>query len=876
MSNRSSFSPPVRAYAGGFLILLLLLIGGLVIFAMEQWRVLEQQSEQRGHELAREELAFAVGNLLERSQDLARNLATWDETIQQLGTPTFYQYWRQQRVASLGFLPTYFDELELYDRRGMPLGSSIAPGMPRQVTRSDLGAVLIKDQDHEHLLLVAPIMPHLDIGSPAGYLVLRIDFKGALYQLQKFRYIDFDTLQLTLAEDHSVAEDDIVDHLQFSVLPSEERKKLANLFQDTLINLGFAGAALALLFLTILGAVVGVPVQRLSHLVDQARASSLNDPLHSRPTRVAEFERIADSLKQYHRELGLRDAALQESTARMSAVLKNAADAIITLDEHYCIENVNPAGERLFGYSERELLGVQLSELLTNDAAFQLEQLVRAEASRGAGAFRPAPLELEGIRDGGEKFQLDLRLSRMHWAEQRRYIALLRDITERKRTEQNLVQMANFDGLTGLPNRVLFRDRLGHALARARRDKTVVGLVFLDLDRFKTVNDSLGHQSGDALLAEVARRMQSCMREGDTIARLGGDEFTVVTEGIHSKDDTIQVVSRLLAALSDSFVIGGQELFISASAGITFFPQDDQALEGLLRNADTAMYRAKALGGNNHQVFTRDMVSMADDRLALEADLRHALFEEAFELHYQPRVDTRTGECTGVEALLRWNHPKHGWIPPSRFIPILEETGLILDVGAWVFREACRQVRDWRQRGLQKLRVAVNLSARQFRQHDLVESIAAVISEMQLPAEMLELEITEGLLVDDAQDVNRVLERLHELGVHVSIDDFGTGYSSLNYLKRFSIDTLKIDQSFVRDLPHDPDDSAIVITIIAMARSLRLGLVAEGVETEAQLAFLKAHGCEEIQGYLAARPLHPTDFEQWLSTHSPCWTVRTA
>ena len=876
MSKRDSFNLPVRAYAGGFLVLLLLLIGGLVVFAMEQWRTLEQQSEQRGHELAREELAFAIGNLLDRSNDLARNLATWDETIQQLGTPTFYQYWRQQRVPSLGFLPTYFDELELYDRRGMPLAANIAPGMPTAVSHDDVGAVLVNGPAHEHLLLVAAIMPQLDTDKPTGYLVLRIDFKGALYHLQKFRYIDFDTLRPTLAVGHSVAANDIVDHLQFSVLPSEERKQLATLFQDTLTNLGIAGAALALIFLTILGVVVGVPVKRLSRLLDQARASPLTDPLDSRPTRVAEFERIADSLKQYHRELGLRDAALQESTARMSAVLKNAADAIVTLDEGYCIEQVNPAGERLFGYSERELTGVVLSELLTNDSALQLEQLVHAEESRSAGAFRPAPLELEGIRVGGEKFQLDLRLSRMHWAEQRRYIALLRDITERKRAEQNLVHMANFDGLTGLPNRVLFRDRLSHALARARRDKTVVGLVFLDLDRFKTVNDSLGHQSGDALLAEVARRMQSCMREGDTIARLGGDEFTIVTEGIHSKDETIQVVARLLTMLSNSFVIDGQELFISASAGITFFPQDDHALEGLLRNADTAMYRAKALGGNNHQVFTPDMASMAEDRLALEADLRHALFQEAFELHYQPRVDTRTGECTGVEALLRWNHPKHGWIPPSRFIPILEETGVILEVGAWVLREACRQVREWRQRGLPKLRVAVNLSARQFRQHDLVECIGAVIKEMQLPADVLELEITEGLLVDDAQDVNLVLERLHELGVHISIDDFGTGYSSLNYLKRFSIDTLKIDQSFVRDLPDDPDDSAIVITIIAMARSLRLGLVAEGVETEAQLAFLKAHGCEEIQGYLAARPLPPEDFEQWLSTHSPRWNFRTA
>lgn len=850
-------------------MLLLLLIGGLVAFAMQQLRSLEQQSAHRAYDLAHEELTFAVANLLDRSRDLARDLATWDETIQQLGAPTFYQYWRQQRVASLGFLPGYFDELELYNRQGKPLAAKLAPGMPATVNAADAGAYIINTSgDHDHLLVVSPVRVQPDADDLAGYLVLRIDFVGALHQLQKFHYVDFATLDSTLATGQRIDADRIVPHLKFSTLPNEQHAQLAQLFQDTFVHLGIAGLALALVFLTILGIVVGIPVQRLTHLLGQARASNLDQELDSRPTHVCEFERIADSIKQYHRELRLRDAALQETTARMSAVLKNAADAIITLDQDYRIEQVNPAGERLFGYSEQELADVTLAELLTSDSAVQLEQLLHSEEARGAGAFRPAPVELDGIRAGGDKFQLDLRLSRMHWAEQRRYIALMRDITERKRTERHLVQMANFDGLTGLPNRVLFRDRLGHALARARRDHTVVGLVFLDLDRFKTINDTLGHQSGDALLAEVGRRMQSCMREGDTIARLGGDEFTVVTEGVHSKDETIRVVTRLLEVLSDSFVIEGQELFISASAGITFFPQDDQALEGLLRNADTAMYRAKALGGNNYQIFTQDMVSVGDDRLALEADLRHALKEETFELHYQPRVDTRTGQCTGVEALLRWNHPKHGWVPPSRFIPILEETGMILDVGTWVLRHACRQVQDWRRRGLPDLRVAVNLSARQFHQHDLVDSIATIIRDLQLPRQVLELEITEGLLVDDALDVNKLLDQLHDLGVHISIDDFGTGYSSLNYLKRFSIDTLKIDQSFVRDLPQDADDSAIVVTIIAMARSLRLGLVAEGVETEAQLAFLKAHGCDEIQGYLAARPLPPEAFEQWLQRHS--------
>lgn len=438
------------------------------------------------------------------------------------------------------------------------------------------------------------------------------------------------------------------------------------------------------------------------------------------------------------------------------------------------------------------------------------------------------------------------------------------DLEARKRVEQSMRHMAHHDALTGLPNRALFRDRLTHAMAQADRYHQKLAVLFLDLDRFKAINDTLGHNAGDQLLKIAAERLRSCVRDCDTVARLGGDEFTVIVDDIIEVQDAAVVAQKILDTLSQPFNLHGHEVFISVSVGITLYPNDDESADNLLRNADSAMYRAKEYGRNNYQFYVADMNVKARARLMLESSLRRALDRGEFALYYQPRVDLFSGRVIGAEALLRWRHPEMGLVPPTEFIPILEETGMIIPVGDWVLRQASRQNHIWQEMGLPPIRMAVNLSARQFIQKDLAESVLRVLEGAGLLPEYLELEITEDLLIEHNQTNIITLAKLRSHGIHISIDDFGTGYSSLSYLKRLPIDTLKIDQSFVRDIVTDPDNKAIVSAIIAMASSLHLNVLAEGVETDEQLAFLRAQGCNEIQGFSFSHPLAAEDFEQLL------------
>ena len=416
------------------------------------------------------------------------------------------------------------------------------------------------------------------------------------------------------------------------------------------------------------------------------------------------------------------------------------------------------------------------------------------------------------------------------------------DLEERKRVEQSIRHMAHHDALTGLPNRSLFRDRLTHAMAQADRYHQKLAVMFLDLDRFKAINDTLGHNVGDQLLKIAAERLRSCVRDSDTVARLGGDEFTVIVEDIVEDHDAAAVAQKILDTLSQPFNLYGHEVFISVSVGVTLYPSDDENADNLLRNADSAMYRAKEFGRNNFQFYVAEMNIKARERLRLESSLRRALDRNEFMLYYQPRVSLESGRVIGAEALLRWRHPEMGLVPPSEFIPILDETGMIIPVGDWALREACRQNREWQDRGLPPIRVAVNLSVRQFIQKDLADTIVRALEAANLSAEHLEVEITEDLFLEHNQTNIITLARLKNMGIHISIDDFGTGYSSLSYLKRLPIDTLKIDQSFVRDIG-DPDNKAIASAIIAMASSLRLNVLAEGVETDEQLAFYAEKYC---------------------------------
>ncbi len=440
-----------------------------------------------------------------------------------------------------------------------------------------------------------------------------------------------------------------------------------------------------------------------------------------------------------------------------------------------------------------------------------------------------------------------------------RMIGTAQDITERKRTQEQLNYLAYYDTLTGLPNRVLLRDRLRQAMLDADRNEHLVAVMFLDLDRFKVINDTLGHDAGDALLKLVAERLQDCVRAGDTIARLGGDEFTIVLSNLGHVDDVTRVARKVMAYFAQPFQLVGNELFVTASVGITVYPFDDTDLDNLLKNADAAMYLAKEQGRNNFQFYTAELNARATRRLTLETALRRALERNELELHYQPQVDLRTGRVIGSEALLRWRHPELGEVSPVEFIPLAEETGLIVPIGEWVLRTACSQNMAWQAAGLPPMPTAVNLSLRQFQGQDLYAAVRRVLDESGLAPELLDLEMTESVLMHDAEGALVVIRDLKKLGVSFSLDDFGTGYSSLSYLKRFPIDTLKIDRSFVRDIPDDADDAAIAVAIIAMAHSLGIRVIAEGVETAAQVEFLCAHDCDAMQGYHFSRPVPATE-----------------
>jgi len=449
------------------------------------------------------------------------------------------------------------------------------------------------------------------------------------------------------------------------------------------------------------------------------------------------------------------------------------------------------------------------------------------------------------------------------------YRELEREIIERRRAEE----AAYYDTLTGLPNRMLFQERLPHALALAERNEQMLAVMLLDLDRFQTINETLGHEVADRLLHEVAQRLTDCVRRSDIVARFAGDEFALllmqiarpedVTRIARRTEDAVEVAQSILRVLEPPFVSGQHELYLTASIGIGLYPDDGDDSHTLLMNAGSALYRAKEQGGNNYQFYTADMNAKALKRLALENNLRRALERDEFVLHYQPQIDINSGQMVGAEALVRWQHPELGLVGPSEFIPFAEDTGLIVPLGEWVLRTACAQVKEWQQAGLLLMRISVNLSARQFQQPKLTEMIAQALAETGLEPEYLELELTESALMKNAENAIETLGQIKATGVRIAIDDFGTGYSSLSHLKRLPIDVLKIDSSFVCESTTAPDDAAIVMAIIGLAHSLKLKVIAEGVETEEQLAFLRLLRCDEIQGYLCSRPLTAVAFKQF-------------
>jgi diguanylate cyclase (GGDEF)-like protein/PAS domain S-box-containing protein len=534
-------------------------------------------------------------------------------------------------------------------------------------------------------------------------------------------------------------------------------------------------------------------------------------------------------------------------------VFESSTQGIMITDAEQRILDVNRAFATITGYALEDVLGRTPAILHSgrHDALFysQMWATVEAEGSwqgeiwdrRKNGEIYPKLLSLSSVTDPQGKVT--------------HYVGLFSDITSLKQTEESLHYMAHFDALTGLPNRRLFQDRLAQALKEARRSGGNLGLLFLDLDGFKLVNDHLGHRAGDRMLREVASRLRAALRETDTVARMGGDEFTVIVPALRESRHAAAVARSLMEALADPLVLDGQEVFVRPSVGIALYPGDASDAESLVRNADAAMYRAKELGGNGFQFYSRALNDSASERLTLYGALRRALDNRAIIAYYQPQVELGSGRFTGAEALARWVDEKGGIINPDRFIPLAEETGLIGEIGERMLRQACAQVRVWNASGAHDLKVAVNMSARQLGQQDLPALVEQVLAETGCQPQWLELELTESTLVSNLEDTVSKLERLKELGITIAIDDFGTGYSSLAYLGRLPIDRLKIDRSFVKELPDGQRDAGITTAIIAIARSLRLQVTAEGVEGQEQLAYLRDAGCDQAQGYYCGRPL---------------------
>lgn len=550
----------------------------------------------------------------------------------------------------------------------------------------------------------------------------------------------------------------------------------------------------------------------------------------------------------------------EEKLNQSAVVVKNTAEGIIITDKASRITSVNPAFTEITGYSEDEVIGKSPRFLKSNKHSHHFYRHIWRQVEE-TGRWQG---EVWNRKKDNTLFPAWSTISSVLNEEQQvtHYVGVIADISSLKQSQKKIDFLAYHDPLTKLPNRLLLSDRLDHALHVADRNGTKVGVLFLDLDRFKNINDSLGHSVGDQLLAQVASRLQATVRDEDTVARLGGDEFVVLIESINRASDVVNLANKLLSSFRESFELSGHTLFVSSSIGASVYPEDGDDYETLIRNADTAMYRAKEVGRNNYYLYSAELTEQALERLTLEGALRHALQSDELELFFQPQFLLESDKLQGVEALVRWNHPQLGQILPDQFIPLAEESGMIVEIGAWALNKACSKIMAWKQQGLALETVAVNVSGIQFQSGNIVSTVELALSSSGLPAHCLELEVTESIILKRPEEAIEALYKLKKLGVMISIDDFGTGYSSLSQLKQLPVDKLKIDQSFVRDILDDIDDEVITCAVIALGQSMGLKVIAEGVETEAQRDFLISHGCDEGQGYLYSQPVPASVLER--------------
>ncbi len=584
---------------------------------------------------------------------------------------------------------------------------------------------------------------------------------------------------------------------------------------------------------------------------------------------------LAGHLDSYSLPRALRNAierkavedALYLEKERAVVTLNSIGDAVLCTNISGKITYLNLVAETMTGWTREEATGQALADIFRIIDG-QTRQTARDPMGMAVAQDRTVGLTVNCVlirRDGVEAAIEDSaapihdRTGRVTGA-----VIVFHDVSAARAMSVEMTHSAQHDVVTGLPNRLLLNDRISQSIALARRQNRSIAVIFLDLDHFKYINDSLGHDIGDSLLQCDSKRLLAGVRASDTVSRQGGDEFVILLSGITYPEDAATSAKKILLSISAPCLVGGQDLHIDGSIGISVYPGDGEDAETLIKNADTAMYHAKESGRNNFQFFKAEMNFRAVERQSLEGNLRRALEREEFLLHYQPKVDLVTGEITGVEALIRWKHPDRGLVPPCQFVPIAEDCGLIIEIGRWVLREACRQAREWQDLGLSFNRISINVSAVEFRSKAFLSGVRTTLRETGLDASCLELELTEGVLMKEAESTAAVLQELKTMGIHLAVDDFGTGYSSLSYLQQFPIDVLKIDQSFVQRITSDPDDSPIVSAIIDMGKNLKQRVIAEGIETQEQLAFVQALHCAEGQGYLFSRPLPAVEFAHLL------------
>lgn len=597
---------------------------------------------------------------------------------------------------------------------------------------------------------------------------------------------------------------------------------------------------------------------RETHALHQAPKGTRDLPFHGgRWISVYEFKTPDGEIISIYSDVTDRHARemdLEVGRTKLRAIMNSVVDGILTINAEGRVESCNLAAAEMFGFGDDNMQGCSLDELVPEVAAGDSNGIL---SMRGLATMpNDHAVEVAGKRQDGASFPIELSVTESDLQGSHAFIATIRDVTTRKANEEIIRYQATHDALTDLPNRSVFDANLEDCLEMAARTGERLAVLFLDLDRFKMVNDTLGHSVGDALLVELGKRLRQSLRESDIVARMGGDEFILVLRHLSCRDDATMKANRILDAIHPPFVLEGHELHVTASIGISMFPDDGKNSEHLLKMADLALYRAKDEGRNRAQLCTPTMDASVQQQMRLETDLRAAIEHEQLTLVYQPQIHLHTGHLVGVETLARWQHPELGLISPSQFIPLAEETGLIYDLGLWVLRSACKQHKRWREAGLDKLRLAVNMSGRQLQRAGIEDDLMGVFEETEMDLDCLELELTESILMQPGESGD-ILSWMTGLGINLALDDFGTGYSALSYLRRFPIDRIKIDRSFVNEIDTNQSDAALARAIVGMAHGLNMQVIAEGVETEAQLDLLKHYGCDEAQGYLLAKPTAP-------------------